>query len=145
MKAVVHSPILAGVLIVAAILGLLTGPAQAQPGATPEEQKNKCSPQNPDLIIKWIYRTEAPSVKKAVELRRCSGGNCVRVDLSNLDLTSAQGPMPQRAEIEVCHEKNPWTDVCDVYDCFEDDVGMQSVCNFLYSYNKDCFSDGCGP
>jgi hypothetical protein len=65
------------------------------------------------------------------------------VDTSGLIITT--GPSgPQAAEIEVCHQgPNPFIDVCDVYECYEDDVAMQSICDYRSTYNKNCLSDGC--
>lgn len=48
-----------------------------------------------------------------------------------------------RIEVEVCKEKNPWQDVCDVYSCKEDWSAMQSICTYRYTYNKDCMTETC--
>lgn len=98
---------------------------------------------SPDLILEWTYRTEDPEAKKVHTMLKCRLGTCTEVDLDPFTLTSREGSGPLEAEVEVCHAVNAWTDRCDVYDCYDDPVGLQSVCDFQYSYNKSCLLETC--
>lgn len=98
----------------------------------------------PDVILEWTYRTEEPEVKKVHTMYLCSP-SCTEVDIEEeeLRLTSREGDGPLEMEVEVCHAISAWTDKCDVFDCYDDPVGMQSVCDFQYSYNKSCLLETC--
>jgi hypothetical protein len=95
-----------------------------------------------DLTIKW---TDPPGdrERQITQLTQCIDGRCGAVKLARLVISGRPGGGQQRSEVEVCQAVNPWKDRCDVYDCFEDNVGMMSVCNYLHSYSKSCYSETC--
>lgn len=100
-------------------------------------------PTGPDVIFEWEYRTGSSGPTVITDMQRCRLGTCTSVDFSELEITSREGAGPDLASIEVCEFKTMVEDTCHVYDCFVDVGGQQSVCNYLYSYDKECISPAC--
>jgi hypothetical protein len=100
-------------------------------------------PTGPDVIFEWEYRTGYPDSMVVTDMQRCRLGTCTSVDFSPFEIDWRPGGGPELANIQVCEFKDMHTDSCDVYDCFIDVAGKQSVCNYLYSYDKNCYTENC--
>jgi hypothetical protein len=134
----------ARLLAILVFLTVVCAMAQSTPRASTlgDYRFHQGRPEEPALKIKWSAPTREGR-RRIVELIQCAHGRCGAVKLDKLAISGTPGTEPQKMEVEVCHEVTPWKDRCDVYDCFEDTVGMMSVCNYLSSYNKSCYSETC--
>lgn len=100
-------------------------------------------PADPDLSYTWSTGSGAQE-RKITDLKKCSNKKCTSIDLKNLSIWLTSTSQPQKSEVEVCHDSsNPFVQHCEVYDCYEDHAAQQSVCDFLYDYNKNCMSEQC--
>lgn len=101
-------------------------------------------PTDPDLSYTWGPGAGAQE-RKITSLKKCANKSCSDVDFKKLDIwLKTAGDQRQKNEVEVCHNSsNPFIQRCDVYDCYEDHAAQQSVCDFLYDYNKNCMSEQC--
>lgn len=101
-------------------------------------------PKDPELSYTWGAGSSGQA-RKVTGLKKCANKSCTDVDFKNLDIwLKTTGDQRQKSEVEVCHNSsNPFIQRCDVYDCYEDHAAQQSVCDFLYDYNKNCMSEQC--
>jgi hypothetical protein len=115
--------------------------AQTSSGAYQFHDDRQTPAAEADLTIRW---TDPPGdrERQIVTLTQCMNGRCGEVQVAGLTISSRPGG-GVRKEFEVCSDVNVWSQRCDVYDCYEDNVGMMSVCNFKSSYNKSCYSETC--
>jgi len=103
-------------------------------------QQSGSSTQKVDLKFTWIEPSTMQE-RKITQLEKCVKDECSPLRTEDYVITS--GPSTDNAaEVEVCQNgPNPFIQTCDVYDCYETDV--QSVCEFQYTYNRNCMSDSC--
>lgn len=101
-------------------------------------------PKNPDLSYTWGAGPGAQE-RKITSLKKCANKICSSVDFKNLNIwLKASGDQRQKSDVEVCHDSsNPFIQHCELYDCYEDHAAQQSVCDFVYDYNKNCLSEQC--
>jgi hypothetical protein len=103
-----------------------------------EENTSLATARSRDLSVTFSGQ-HGTSTWRALTATRCPRtGSCVTLDLNVFTIEESD---PAANTVEVCHETNPWKDVCDVYDCYY--TANSCVCDYQYTYNKDCYTDGC--
>ena len=95
----------------------------------------------PDLVIVWA-ETNTEQKRKIDKIDKCISNRCSEIEHNGLSISSGKTDGTKK-EYEVCKDVNVFAQDCDVYSCIEDNVGMQSICNYKFTYRRSCWSDGC--